>query len=341
MAAMPPNRTRTARKASKLPPMRPPERSDTGAGAGNPCLTRNTVSILQDETVNNISIFHPEARSGGNLPFQRIFLYRELVTGDGIEEQDHALTVGHLFHEDRVEARKGAFPDLYALARGQGDPFRLQLDDPLLVHPRADGGDDLLIHFVGFQAETDDAGDAVGIFDRLQLVAVEPDEEVGRKEGARLEEAPVTLRFPADFREENFVAGTGQALVDPCFIERFRLYQEPLRIQAQPSRGHRHLGHPHALGMHVSCGMGRTPDYPQTIPNPVNFGKREGQAELAMTRRSGCGHYAAENGSASNFAGPSNCGTWSKPARERAIPVEEPRARQVRARSPLARARQR
>src|SRR5512140_1465795 len=256
MAAMPPNRTRTARKASKLPPMRPPERSDTGAGAGNPCLTRNTVSILQDETVNNISIFHPEARSGGNLPFQRIFLYRELVTGDGVEEQDHALAVGHLFHEDRVEAREGAFPDLYALARGQGDLFRLQLDDPLLVHPRADGGDDLLIHFVGFHAETDDAGDAVGVFDRFQLVAVEPDEEIGREEGTHLEEAPMALRFPADFREENFVAGAGQARVNPGLIERFRLDQVPLRVQAQPSRGHRHVRHPHANGMHVSLEWG-------------------------------------------------------------------------------------
>src|SRR5512141_2970438 len=103
MAAMPANRTKTASTASKLPPMRPPERAETGAGTGNLCFTRNTVSILQDETVNNISIFHPEARSGDNLPFQRIFLYREFVTGDGIEEEDHALAVGHVFHEDRVE----------------------------------------------------------------------------------------------------------------------------------------------------------------------------------------------------------------------------------------------
>jgi hypothetical protein len=34
--------------------------------------------------------------------------------------------------------------------------------------------------------------------------------------------------------------------VDPRFIERFRLYQVPLRVQAQPSRGHRHVGHPRA-----------------------------------------------------------------------------------------------
>src|SRR3970040_346921 len=190
--------------------------------------------------------------SSKNLSLQRSALNRELVTGDGVEEQDHALAVGHLLHEDGVEAGEGALPDLYALARGQGDPFRLQLDDPLLVHPRADGGDDLLVHFVGRQAEADDAGYAVGVLDRFQLVAVEADEEVGRKKRANLEEAPVAPRLPADFREEDFVAGAGQALVNPYFIQCFRLDQEPLRVQAQSSRGHLLVGDPHALWVHVS-----------------------------------------------------------------------------------------
>src|SRR5512140_1489069 len=190
------------------------------------------------------------------LPLQRILLDSKPVTGNGVKEEDYALTVGHLLHEDRVKARERALSDLYALAWGQGDPFRLQLDDPVLVHSRADGGDDLLPHFMRLETEADDAGDTVCVFDRFQFVAVEPDEKVGGEERARLEEATVALRFPADFREKDIVAGAGQSLVDSCFIEGFRLDQVPLRVQAQPSRGHRHVGHPHALGMHVSLEWG-------------------------------------------------------------------------------------
>src|SRR5512141_1656326 len=176
-----------------------------------------------------------ETRNDEKLSFQRIFFDSKFITGDGVEEQDHALAVGHLLNEDRVETGERALPYFYALARCQGDLFRLQLDEPLLVHPLADGGDDLLIHFMRLEAEADDAGDAVGVFNRFQLVAVEPDEEVGGKEGACLEEAAVAFRFPADFREEDVVSGAGQALVDPYLIERFRLDQVPLRVQVQPS----------------------------------------------------------------------------------------------------------
>jgi len=82
----------------------------------NPSLSRNNVSILYCEAGNTLFDLCPETRNGCNLPFQRIFLDGELVAGNRVEEQDHAFAVGHLFHEDRVEAGEGALPDLDALA---------------------------------------------------------------------------------------------------------------------------------------------------------------------------------------------------------------------------------
>ena len=106
------------------------------------------------------------------------------------------------------------------------------------------------------QTEADHPGDAVGILDGFELVAVESDEEVGREEGALLELAAVAAGFLFDFREEDFVPGAGQAGVDPRFIERFRLDQVPLRVQALASCGNRHRGDPNARGMRVLLEWG-------------------------------------------------------------------------------------
>jgi len=70
-----------------------------------------------------------------------------------------------------------------ALARGQEDLFRSSLTIPSSFIPRADGGDDLLVHFVGLQGpkQMTRATPCV-VLDRFQFVAVEADEEVGREE---------------------------------------------------------------------------------------------------------------------------------------------------------------
>jgi hypothetical protein len=49
--------------------------------------------------------------------------------------------------------------------------------------------------------------------------------------------------------------------VNPCFIQRFRLYQEPLRVQARPSTGHHYIGISERSNVARLIGMGRTPDY--------------------------------------------------------------------------------
>ncbi len=58
----------------------------------------------------------------GCLRFQIALPDRQLVAGDGVEEQDHALAVGKLFKEDRVEPREGPFADLDSSGRGRGRP---------------------------------------------------------------------------------------------------------------------------------------------------------------------------------------------------------------------------
>jgi len=57
------------------------------------------------------------------------------------------------------------------------------------------------------------------------------------------------------------------------------------------------------------------------------FRQMSNVSNLARHLPFSAGYYAAENGSTSNFAGPSSWGTWSKPARERAAPAAETRER--------------